>query len=247
MKFDYYKYFHELTTDRTDGGRVQVPDDQALWPPDWRQVHYKTYNFFKELVLPPARGDFFERVSLRRSSSSTLLDKNNVSLDDLAYILKCGYGLRDGPDTTTGRLPSRTVPSAGARYPLELYILQCTEQQALPPGIYHYNVRTHALELVQSRTFTGSDQERMSPLPWFTKIHGLICISAVFNRTVGKYGTRGYRYVLLEAGHVGQNMLLAAADRDVVLVPVGGVEDGVLEQYIGLDDSRERLVYCLSY
>lgn len=247
MRFDHSKYFHQLTTDRSDGGWVSIPDDPDKWPVEWREVYCKQYSFFKELSLPPAQGYFFEELAVRRNSRSKQLGSNNVSLGDVAYLLKCGYGLQSDFSNSTSSLSHRTVPSAGARYPLEMYVLLFEPQQELLPGIYHYNVRSHALEIVQQRTFSETDKSALSPLPWFADTHGMFCISAVFQRTIGKYGVRGYRYILLEAGHVAQNLQLAATERGLVLVPTGGVEDCLLEQLIGLDDSRERLVYSLCF
>ena len=247
MRFNYYKYFHQLTTDRSDGGTVFVPVDRSKWPREWKEVNYKEYTFFKEMALPVAEGYFFDTLASKRSSSSQQLLQNKLSLTDIAYMLKCGYGLQHDVLDVGKSLNHRTVPSAGARYPLEIYVVFFDEFQTLPAGIYHYNIRQHALEVVQQRDFGDGDKRVLSPLPWFTKAHGLFCVSGVFQRTVGKYGIRGYRYILLEAGHVAQNMQLAATERNSVLVPTGGVEDCAIERLIGLDDSRERLMYTLCF
>lgn len=247
MKFNFSHYFHHLTTDRSDGGDVSIPDNPSHWPAEWREVAYKEYNFFKALPLPATTGYFFDTLISQRSSDSGRLLENQVSLSDIAYILQSGYGLLSGvfnPSTASSR---RTVPSAGGQYPLEMYAVLFDDLPSIPSGIYHYGVRQHALEIVQQRAFTEEDKRTLSPLPWFVKSRGLFCISAVFRRSIGKYGTRGYRYMLLEAGHVAQNMQLAATERKAVLVPVGGVEDCLIEQVMGLDDSRERLIYCLCW
>jgi SagB-type dehydrogenase family enzyme len=73
----------------------------------------------------------------------------------------------------------------------------------------------------------------------------MICIASVFHRTIGKYGSRGYRYILLEAGHVAQNMLLAGTEKDMNIIPIGGVDEDVIERTLGLGSPKERVVYTL--
>ena len=70
-------------------------------------------------------------------------------------------------------------------------------------------------------------------------------MTGLFKRTTSKYGSRGYRFVLLEAGHVAQNMLLAGTEKGVNLIPVGGTNENVIEGMMGLGTLEERIVYTL--
>ena len=74
----------------------------------------------------------------------------------------------------------------------------------------------------------------------------ILLVSAVFFRSVFKYGDRGYRFVLLEAGHVVQNAVLAAAGQQVAAVPIGGYFDRDLDRELGLDGLHESVVYALA-
>jgi len=70
-------------------------------------------------------------------------------------------------------------------------------------------------------------------------------VSAIFFRSVFKYGERGYRFVLLEAGHVMQNALLAARGQDLAAVPIGGYVDREVDRAVALDGLHESVVYCM--
>ena len=69
-------------------------------------------------------------------------------------------------------------------------------------------------------------------------------LSAVFARTLKKYGPRGYRYILLEAGHCAQNLCLLAAERGLATLCLGGFQDTKLNRLLGLDGTTEAVVYC---
>ena len=116
-----YKFFHNETNDRTENGLVNIPTDQSSWPESWKKIECKRYSFFKEIKLPQIGGFLFEKILNKRRSSEGYVLGNKVLLSDLAYILKCGYGLQEGA-LEENREMNRTVPSGGRRYPLEIYV-----------------------------------------------------------------------------------------------------------------------------
>lgn len=245
MQTFLYNFFHKETNDRTEKGQVNIPKDTNSWPESWRRVVYKRYSLFKEVLLPQTSGFLFEKIlRLRRSSVGYILD-NRVSVADLAYILKCGYGLQGG-NKEEKRDMNRTVPSGGKLYPLEVYFFLFKQTESLAPGVYHYCVRNHSLEPVLLIPFLAEDILLMAPeQEWLSDTNGMICITSVFHRMVDKYGSRGYRYILLEAGHVAQNMLLAGTEKNINIIPIGGVEADVIERKIGLSGEEEGVVYTL--
>lgn len=238
-------FFHNKTNDRTEGGLVCIPTDRNDWPEAWKKIEYKNYNIFDSIGLPFVEGNLFNQVlSQRRSSGKYVLD-NKLTLEAVSYILRCGYGLQSrDANHDKERGENRTVPSGGKRYPLEVYIFLFKRMDGLKPGIYHYSVKDHALEPVSLRSFSSEDMTKFSPLGCLKMMNGIVCLSSVFRRMSDKYGSRGYRYVLLEAGHVAQNMLLAGTERAVNLLPAGGVNESTLESAIGLN-SDEKVVYSL--
>ncbi|MFZ1627063.1 MAG: SagB/ThcOx family dehydrogenase [Candidatus Moraniibacteriota bacterium] len=239
-----YHFFHNETNDRTERGLVNIPEDIEDWPQEWKEIEHKRYLLLRPVPLPEAQTGLFELLSRRRSDKDSVLG-NVITLAVLAKILQCGYGLQK--TVVAGRSERRTVPSAGQRYPLEIYPVLFKDIDGCKAGIYHYGVREHVLEPVTADGFTRDELLSYIRQEWLADVTGVICISAVLSRTTGKYGSRGYRYILLEAGHAAQNMLLAGTENDVNMVPVGGANEVDFERKIGLMDSNERIMYMLFF
>lgn len=242
-----FHFFHNETNDRTERGLVQIPEDAKDWPEEWKKIEYKQYRLFPPIALPKKDSALFDLLCCRRSGDGSHIPENRISPDILSTILRCGYGVRENKDDDVRLGERRTAPSAGALYPLEMYPVLFKDVGSLRPGVYHYGIREHALEPV---VFGGLGREEIESIlyrEWLANTTGMICISAVFSRSTGKYGSRGYRYILLEAGHVAQNILLAGAENNVDIIPIGGVDEVGIERKIGLTDSNERIVYTLFF
>jgi len=169
-----------------------------------------------------------------------------LSLPELATILHSAYGVTHRSRLAAGRpgQPLRAVPSGGALYPLELYLL-VQRVDSLDAGIYHYDPLRHALEHLPARA--AHPVADLTAYPELLEPAGVVVLAtAMFWRTRFKYALRGYRFALLEAGHVGQNLLLAAAALGLAAVPVGGVYDRRVEELLGVDGVDESLVYVVS-
>ncbi|HNL86750.1 MAG TPA: SagB/ThcOx family dehydrogenase [Methanoregulaceae archaeon] len=240
----FHKFFHNGTVDRTEGGLVHVPEDPNDWPDEWKKVQYKSYSSFKPIFLPEAEGDFLETILANRRSSAKYFHNTGWTMSVLSYVLKCGYGIQECPPHEQ-REEFRMVPSAGKRYPLEIYVFIFKTMESLQPGIYHYDTRKHALELVTRMVFCQEDIATMCQQTFLFESSGMVCITSVFSRSVHKYGSRGYRFAILEAGHVAQNMILAGTEKGMNLIPVGGTNEDVIEDRIGLGTLNERVVYTL--
>ena len=113
----------------------------------------------------------------------------------------------------------------------------------VPPGLYHYDVRAHALERLRPGPLGDEvaacalDQEMCAQAP-AALIH-----TAVFERTLWKYGQRGYRYVYLDAAHVAANMALAAASLGLGSCHIAAIYDNEMNRLLGVDGQRER-AFC---
>jgi SagB-type dehydrogenase family enzyme len=179
--------------------------------------------------------------ALRSRRSERDLGGGPVSLDSATALLWAGYGV-------TRRSPlglRRTVPSGGALYPLELYVL-ALRVDGLAPGVHHYDPFGPAL-CALGELPTRDELERLTPTPELVLPAAfVVLVTGVFWRSRFKYGLRGYRFSLLEAGHVGQNILLAAVALDLGATPLGGVYDGRIEELLGVNGVDESLVYALS-
>lgn len=165
-----------------------------------------------------------------------------IELGQLATLLFYAYGeTRDNVDTPFPR-PFRTVPSGGALYPLDLFV-HSARVNGLPPGLFYYDPTQHALRLVrrgdQSHKLTNVFVQREVPL---TSAFQLF-ITAFFERSTFKYRDRGYRFVLLEAGHVAQNFNLAATAMGLSVSCVGGFFDREADRFLELDGVTRGTVY----
>jgi len=241
-------------------GRRALPDDAAdigelyhrwstpghaldLPMPSWgdRPASYKTYSDTARVPLPEPDwappltvGEALEDRRSKRNYAARPLSRAQLSA-----LLHAAQGI------TLERLAFRAAPSAGALYPIELYpVIHAVE--GLSRGIYHYAVREHALEYVRAGDFRGS-VTRAGLYQGFLGDAGVcFVLSAVFQRTRWKYRERAYRYVLLEAGHVGQNIYLAATALGLGACAVGAFYDQQFNSLLGLDGTDEAVVYVIS-
>lgn len=189
-------------------------------------------------TLLPGRGALPQSLEsvLRNRRSKRDLASAPLTLDHLATVLDSAYGV-----SQSGLQPLRTVPSGGALYPLELYVLVRTVDR-LAPGIYHYDPLTHALEQLAR----GDLDERLRAAmvyPELVESAVVVVVTALFWRTRFKYGLRGYRFALIEAGHLMQNLLLACTALHLPAVPIGGFYDRRLETLLGINGVDESVVY----
>ncbi len=138
----------------------------------------------------------------------------------------------------------RAWPSGGALYPIEVY-LAALRSKELDRAVFHYQVPSHALVDLGP----CPDQQRLERLVLaeglWEHASGLIILTAVFARTQVKYGERGYRFVLLDAGHLAQNLLLVCEDLHLAAVPLGGFQDDALAELLGLNPAEEGPLYAI--
>lgn len=178
-------------------------------------------------------------VAARRSRRS--FADRPLELGLLATLLDTGYGVTGTIEGTSQAL--RTVPSGGALYPLELYVVS-HRVEGLELALYHYDPLRHGLELLAPLdTPVGSELS-----PYGAPLAGsaaVVAVTAMFWRSRFKYGPRAYRFALMEAGHVGQNVLLAAAALGLDALPVGGFYDRKVDALLGVDGIFEATLYLV--
>jgi SagB-type dehydrogenase family enzyme len=222
------------------------PPDAAVVAMMSRLRTVKTYRDRPRVDLPPARTPIATALEsrMRARRSARRFSGGELSLEALATVLRCAYGPSDENLDTNYPRPFRVIPSGGALYPLEVYVV-ATRVSGLPAGLYHYGCETGELAHLTSDRVDDRFAACMVQRNLFCEAAAAILISAIFFRSTFKYGDRGYRFVLIEAGHVGQNVLLAAGDLGLAAVPVGGYLDRLLDAELELDGIQESVVYAL--
>lgn len=209
-------------------------------PRDAEGIDWKEYDRYPQHPLPthlPADASFADVLLRRRSRRE--FDGRALSKGELGSLLMAACGV-------TSPKGFRTAPSGGGLYPIEAYVLRLIGDRDLPSGIYHYNIRKHLLEAIPSKD--SADAPRVSRIllrdALIERAAAVIVLTGVFDRTRIKYGERGYRYILFEAGHIMQNLLLATRVLGLGGYPVGGFIDEEMDRLLGLDGKEERALYC---
>ena len=184
-----------------------------------------------------------EEALLLRRSLRDYTDEP-VTVMQLSMVLWAAQGISE-----VGR-EFRTAPSAGATYPLEVYVVVgkdavlVGEGEYLPAGVYKYDVKLHALRLVKPGDWRRSLMEAALNQRWvgYARVNLVIC--AVYERTTWRYGERGVRYVHIEVGHVGQNVYLMATALGLGTVAVGAFDDDRVAEIVDAEP-EERPLYIM--
>ena len=135
----------------------------------------------------------------------------------------------------------RTAPSAGALYPLELYVV-AGRIDGLPAGVYHYRPVGHRLLPVQGGDLRDPLARAALGQMWLADAPAVVVIAAVYERTSRKYGSRASRYVHIEAGHASQNLFLQAGALGMDTVVVGAFSDDSVAGLLQLPDDVRPLL-----
>jgi SagB-type dehydrogenase family enzyme len=198
---------------------------------------FKRYLHMPRTRLPPVAdapiGDLGDAIRRRRSSRSH--GGASLSQQQLATLAFLTIGCQADN--------RRCLPSAGALYPLELYVA-VSRVAGLVPGLYHYDPRGHALAQLRDHDCIEAISDAVF-LPEVREGAGaVLLLSAMFGRSKLKYGERAYRFALLEAGHAMQNLLLVATSLGLGSCPVGGFIDDRLNDLLDIDGVEEALLYA---
>ena len=199
------------------GPRIEEVKEVAASPPP------------QEMALPEPRlkGEMSLEETLVQRRSVRSFTEEKLTLEEISQLLWAAQGM-------TALWGGRTAPSAGALYPLEVYV-------ATANGLYHYVPQEHKV-IIESQDDlrlklweAGLKQDAIREAP------AVFVITAVYERTAKKYGDRAERYVKLEAGHACQNLLLQAVALDLGAVPIGAFYDDQVQAALSLPPDHEPL------
>jgi SagB-type dehydrogenase family enzyme len=184
-----------------------------------------------EIRLPPPvqRGSMSVEEAIARRRSVRSYARGSLHLSQLSQLLWAAQGI-------TGSGGLRAAPSAGATYPLEVYVAVASGGvEGIEGGVYRYNVERHSLsrhleeDLRGELSLAALEQEFIAEAP----LNIVIC--ARYQRTAWRYGRRAERYVHMEAGHVGQSIHLQAEALGLATVMVGAFYDDEVSRAMALD------------
>ena len=182
------------------------------------------------------------KLILKRKSHRSYT-KAPYSLEELAYLLWATQGVKEVMKTAATK---RTVPSAGARHAFETYLL-INRVGGLEPGLYRYLALEHKLlRLTAPDNFADELTERSWGQDMIKNSAATFIWTAVVERMAWRYGQRGFRYLFLDAGHVCQNLHLAAESINAGVCPIGAYCDELINDLLNLDGEKEFVIYLAS-
>jgi SagB-type dehydrogenase family enzyme len=216
--------------------------DLTGWQLDWdnKPATFKLYSSARRQPLsrpqdqggPPIWSLLAERRSIRRFAGTPLTEQ------ELSQLLWASQGI-----TARSRGYSfRTAPSAGALYPVETYLV-VHSVQGVEPGTYHYAVEQHALEQLRTGDLRLDIARAALDQPMAAQGSVVFVWTGVFGRSKWKYRQRAYRYVYLDAGHIAQNLALAAVALGLGSCQIAALYDEEANALLEVDGTDESTLY----
>ncbi|WP_456398695.1 SagB/ThcOx family dehydrogenase [Palaeococcus sp. (in: euryarchaeotes)] len=181
-----------------------------------------------KLPEPRLKGEMSVEEAIAKRRSIRTYKNKPLTLEELSQLLWASQGI------TEEKRKFRSAPSAGATYPFEIYIV-VGNVEGVKAGIYHYDPFEHTIALIEEGDFRKALQKAALDQEWVGKAAVDIILVAFYERTTNYYGERGYRYVHMEAGHIGENIYLEATALGLGTVAVGAFHDEQVAEVIGTD------------
>lgn len=244
LKGSLSEEFHTKTSINSLAGNA-IPYEK--WPENWKKIFYKEYPRFDSIKIEERDikklKDPLSKIILKRRSERNFIEDSILKLNDIKTIVSLSAGI-NSVNPKNG-LSLRSWPSAGARYPLELYIFN-NKIEGLEKYSYHYNVKRNSIEKLFPLENVSDFFVEVFGQEWTKNAACMIAISSVFGRNQVKYGDRGYRYSLIDCGHLGQNILLTSTALGLKSCPIGGFVDAKLNEELELDGKNEAVIYLIA-
>lgn len=181
------------------------------------------------LPTPKQSGALSLEDCLASRRSRRLYAEGSLKIEEVAQLLWAAQGVTEPEEGL------RTAPSAGALYPLEVYLVAGEGGvDGLETGLFHYVPDRHAIEKVCPGDLRQSLAAACLGQSWMARAPVLFVLTAEYERTERKYGSRGRQYAVMEAGHACQNLLLEAEARSLAATIVGAFDDRKVSQVLGL-------------
>jgi SagB-type dehydrogenase family enzyme len=201
---------------------------------------YKTYPAQSKIKLdnPELKGGMplWEAIQTRLSIRSY----RNIPLEKkhLSQLLWATQGIsREAMD-----FEFRTAPSAGALYPVETYLV-LNNVEGIERGVYHYDVKNHQLDLLKTGDFRMDVAHAALDQDMAYSASAVFVWTALFERSKWKYKQRAYRYVYLDAGHIAENLALAAVGLGLGTCQIGALYDDEVNALVAIDGEEESILY----
>ena len=190
------------------------------------------------LPSPTLRGSLSVEEAINSRRTCRDFSSEPLTVEEWGQILWAAQGMTSG-----GPVKKRSAPSAGALYPLDVYLILGKNARApLFAGVFHYIPSKHALKPLSDQDITKRVAEASLHQYWMSEAPGMILITAEYDRITGKYGKRGVRYAHIEAGHVAQNCFLQAESLRLDVGIVGAFEDEAVSDLLPIPEAHDPIL-----
>lgn len=212
-------------------------------PKSWKTIHFKTYSRFKayKIAIPYKESNLAEIIKKRKTSR--FFTGEAITYSELSYILHYAAGIKEGIENMDDS--RRMYPSAGARYPLEVYSIILNIKN-LTSGLYHYNVKEECLEMLVEEDIKERVINIFGGEKWLRNAAAIFIITGILRRNQIKYKERGYKFMLIETGHLAQNICLLATDLGLGVCTLGGYIDSMVEELLDIRFPKEFPLYVVA-
>jgi SagB-type dehydrogenase family enzyme len=188
------------------------------------------------LPSPRLKGEMSVEEAISRRRSRREYVGGRIKVEELSNLLWAAQGITDPVNKF------RAAPSAGATYPLEVYVVVGKGGvEELGEGVYHYDPFEHVLEKRVEGDLAGELCSAAVSQPWVREAPINIILASIYERTTGRYGERGIRYVHMEVGHVGENIYLQAESLGLGTVVIGAFYDEWVQRLLKLPENQKPL------
>jgi SagB-type dehydrogenase family enzyme len=215
--------------------------NKTIGDPDWsiQPELYKVYPNSKKINLPKLTvlSNTLDDALRKRKSMRSFTTKA-ITIEQLSYLLWASTGIQ----RKEMGFEFRTAPSAGALYPIETYIV-INNVENLSKGVYHYNIKGHFLEELKAGDNSYNIAEAALDQNMCADAAVVFIWTGVFNRSKCKYGQRAYRYIYLDAGHIAENLALAATGVSLGSCQIAALFDDEVNKIIDVDGLDESTIY----
>jgi SagB-type dehydrogenase family enzyme len=196
--------------------------------------------------VPVSAWPSLEQSIVARRTSRSFDPLAVLSLDFLARLLTFSCGLTAPMDLDRASFGyHRAVPSAGARYPIDMYFVGLRVAE-IPCGAYWYDSSTHEIGLVRPGFYGNHIARWAFDQPWMANAGVLFALVATPARIKERYSARGYRYLLFEAGHIAQNLYLLGSAGRICVQATGGFYEDAFVRLFGLDEEEQQVLYLIA-
>ena len=209
-------------------------------------MYTKNDDAAQPIKLPSVKSPDAVLTAMLRRRTIRVFKKTSITQEELGECLFSGLGIIGFYDhPILGRMPLTLTPSGGARNPYEAYVY-CQNIRGVERGIYHYSALEHSLGRVGPSRLPRASRI-LSGQTWVDDAAAVLFLVANFDRTMWKYEfPLSYLVVIVEAGHIAQNIAVTAAKLGMVANPTMAIQETIAERALGIGPPLQSVVYAMS-